>query len=60
MMPVLKAVFVGILTMSAADGVPNLNVQPSCKAAAEGIIGLKQDVDACLNGGIEELLRGLR
>jgi len=56
MMPVLKAVFVGILTMSAADGVPNLNVQPSCKAAAEGIIGLKQDVDACLKS--EQNVRG--
>src|SRR5262245_32831812 len=47
MMPVLPAMLIG-LTMTVADGVPSINVQPSCKATADGIIGLKQDIDTCL------------
>ena len=38
----------GRLTMVAADGVPTINVQPSCKAVSDGIIGLKQDIEVCL------------
>jgi hypothetical protein len=48
MVPVLKAVVLGSLAMAAADGVPKLNVQPTCKAAAAGIIGLQQDIQSCL------------
>ena len=31
-----------------ADNVPRYNVRPSCEAAANGSIGLKQEIDACL------------
>jgi hypothetical protein len=31
-----------------AAGVPTINVRPSCQAAAGGIIGLKQDINTCL------------
>jgi hypothetical protein len=48
MIPVFLAIFAGTMTIAVADSVPVLNVQPSCKAAADGIIGLKQDVDTCL------------
>ncbi|HEY7296840.1 MAG TPA: hypothetical protein VH684_02795 [Xanthobacteraceae bacterium] len=48
MLPVVKAIALGTLIVAAADGVPKINVQPSCKAAAGGIIGLKQDIQTCL------------
>jgi hypothetical protein len=48
MIPVLKTMIAGTLMMGAADGVPKLDVQPTCKAAAGGIIGLKQDIQTCL------------
>jgi hypothetical protein len=32
---------------SAQGGVPTLNIAPSCKAAAQGSIGLTQDFDSC-------------
>jgi hypothetical protein len=37
------------LTMAVADPVPHLNVQPSCRAAASGNIGIKQDMSVCLD-----------
>jgi hypothetical protein len=55
MIPVLPAIFAGALTMTVADGVPTINVAPSCKSAADGIIGVKQDVEVCLN--IEQNVR---
>jgi len=36
------------LTVFVADQVPKLNVQPSCRAASQGSIGLAQDLNACL------------
>jgi hypothetical protein len=36
------------LTTTVADQVPNLNIQPSCQAAANGSIGIKQDMNVCL------------
>lgn len=37
------------LTVAVADSVPNLNVEPSCRAAAEGAAGIKQDLSVCLD-----------
>jgi hypothetical protein len=34
--------------VTAADRIPTINVMPSCRAAANAIIGVKQDVDVCL------------
>jgi hypothetical protein len=36
------------LAMTVADPVPNLNVEPSCRAAASGSIGIQQDLNVCL------------
>lgn len=32
----------------APDDVPNLNIMPSCQAAAEGSVGQNRDLNACL------------
>src|SRR5215475_3997541 len=48
MVPILPALFAATMTLAVADNVPSLNNQPSCKAQADGIIGLKQDVEVCL------------
>ena len=48
MMP-FPAMFVGAqLVVAVADRIPQYNVEPSCRQAAEGSIGLVQDKDACM------------
>jgi hypothetical protein len=47
MIPFLPAVLVSA-TVLVADQVPKLNVTPSCRASADGILGVKQDIDSCL------------
>jgi hypothetical protein len=47
MIPVLPAILVSA-TVLVADQVPNLNVTPSCRASADGILGVKQDIESCL------------
>jgi len=37
------------LTMTVADQVPQLDVGPSCRSAANGDIGIKQDMQVCLD-----------
>ena len=45
----IPALLVGAhLTIAVADPVPTFNVDPSCRAAASGSIGIKQDMSACL------------
>lgn len=36
------------LTIAVADNVPVYNVEPSCRAASDGSLGLAQDKAACL------------
>jgi hypothetical protein len=36
------------LAFAVADSVPKLNVEPSCREAASGSIGIKQDMSVCL------------
>jgi hypothetical protein len=36
------------LTIAVADPVPTFNVEPSCRQAASGDIGIKQDMSVCL------------
>ncbi|HEY4403171.1 MAG TPA: hypothetical protein VGN55_00855 [Xanthobacteraceae bacterium] len=36
------------LATTVAGGVPNFNVEPSCRQAASGDIGIKQDLSVCL------------
>jgi hypothetical protein len=48
------------LTIAVADPVPTLNVEPSCRAAASGDLGIKQDLSACLDdekGAREQLVK---
>jgi len=47
MIPVLPAILVSA-TVLVADQVPKLNVTPSCRASADGILGVKQDIESCL------------
>jgi hypothetical protein len=48
-MMVLPALMVGAsLTIAVADNVPRLDVNPSCRAAASGMVGVKQDMSVCL------------
>jgi hypothetical protein len=37
------------LTIAVADPVPTFNVEPSCRQAASGDIGIKQDMSVCLD-----------
>jgi hypothetical protein len=49
-MMLVPALFIGAhLTMTVADPIPEFNVEPSCRAAATGNIGIKQDLAACLD-----------
>ena len=34
--------------VAAADRIPTINIMPSCRAAANAIIGVKLDVEVCL------------
>jgi hypothetical protein len=45
--PVLPVILVSA-TVLVADQVPKLNVTPSCRASADGILGVKQDIQACI------------
>jgi hypothetical protein len=36
------------LTIAVVDSVPDFSVEPSCRAAASGDVGLKQDMQVCL------------
>lgn len=46
---ILPVLLVGTqLTIAVADSVPEFNVEPSCRAAANGDIGIKQDLSSCL------------
>jgi hypothetical protein len=35
-------------TVLVANEVPRLDITPSCRASADGILGVKQDIDSCL------------
>jgi len=48
-MIIFPALMVGAsLTIPVADPVPRLAVTPSCRAAASGMVGVKQDLSVCL------------
>jgi hypothetical protein len=59
--PALLPALVGThLAIAVADPVPNFNVEPSCRAAAEGVAGIKQDMSICLadeKGARDELTK---
>jgi len=47
----MKILFAAMLLASvgiaAAQGVPTIDIGPSCRAAAKGSVGLQQDYDSC-------------
>jgi hypothetical protein len=46
--PVLATITIGAsLVIAVADGVPTLNTDPSCRAAAGGGLGVSQDLQGC-------------
>ena len=47
MIPVLPAIAIGAAVL-VADTVPTLNFTPSCRAAADGLVGVKEDIDTCI------------
>jgi len=47
MIPILPAIAIGA-TVLVADAVPKLDFTPSCRASADGILGVKQDIDSCV------------
>jgi hypothetical protein len=36
-------------TIAVADGVPTLNIDASCRAAIKAVVGLSQDLNACMS-----------
>jgi len=60
-MIIFPALMVGAsLTIAVADPVPSIDVTPSCRAAANGMVGLKQDLAVCLDdekGAREQLVK---
>jgi hypothetical protein len=59
MMPVLPAIAIAAAVL-VADQVPKLNFTPSCRASADGILGVKQDIDSCIqseNAARDELAK---
>jgi hypothetical protein len=49
MIPALSAFLVGTqMTIAVAQQVPRIDVTPSCRAAASGILGTRPDVDVCI------------
>jgi hypothetical protein len=48
MIPVPVLLIGAHLTIAVADPVPQFNVEPSCRQAANGDIGIKQDLSVCL------------
>jgi hypothetical protein len=58
LVPVLM--FGAHLTIAVADPVPTFNVEPSCRAAASGGLGIKQDLSVCIEdekGAREQLVK---
>lgn len=45
---ILVAVFFAAAPAFAADGVPQLDMKPGCRAAADSAASIKRDFDSCL------------
>jgi hypothetical protein len=48
MKTLLVALLLASASIAAAQGVPTINIGPSCRAAAQGSVGMQQDYDSCL------------
>lgn len=48
MKSLLTVLFVAFASVAAAQqGVPTIDIGPTCRAAAQGSVGLQQDYDSC-------------
>ena len=47
MKSLLAALLLASAGIAAAQGVPTIDIGPSCRAAAKGSVGLQQDYDSC-------------
>ena len=47
MKTLLAALLLASAGIAAAQGVPNIDIGPSCRAAAKGSVGIQQDYDSC-------------
>jgi hypothetical protein len=47
MKSVLAALLLASTGIAVAQGVPTINIDPSCRAAAKGSAGMQQDYEAC-------------
>jgi hypothetical protein len=45
---ILPVILMGAQLAIAVQSVPNLDYAPSCRSAASGSLGIKQDLDNCL------------
>jgi len=46
MIPILPAIAISAAVL-VADQVPKLDFTPSCRASADGILGVRQIIDSC-------------
>jgi hypothetical protein len=47
MKSILALLLLGSAGIAAAQGVPTINIAPTCQAAAKGSVGMQQDFDSC-------------
>ena len=47
MSTLLAILFLRSASIAAAQGIPKINIAPSCRAAAKGTAGLTQEFDSC-------------
>jgi hypothetical protein len=57
MKSIIALLLVASAGIAAAQGVPTIDIGPSCKAAAKGAAGVQQDYDSCRKS--EEAARDL-
>jgi hypothetical protein len=47
MKSLLAALLLATTGIAVAQGVPTIDIAPSCRAAAKGSVGMQQDYDSC-------------
>jgi len=47
MKTLLAALLLASASIAAAQGIPTIDVGPSCRAAAKGSVGMQQDYESC-------------
>jgi hypothetical protein len=47
MKSILALLLLASAGIAAAQGIPTINITPTCQAAAKGSVGMQQDFDSC-------------